>query len=92
MLAVVGYHAGIGWLAGGFLGVSAFFTLSGFLITSLLLTERIDRGRIALGSFWSRRIRRLLPASLLTVVATVVVAAAVADDSQLARLRALRSG
>ena len=87
VLGVVAYHAGIGELRGGFLGVSAFFTLSGFLITSLLLTERRDRGRIALGSFWSRRVRRLLPASLLAIAATVVVAAMIGDDSQLSRLR-----
>ena len=60
LLGVVGYHAGIDGLGGGFLGVSAFFTLSGFLITSLLLTERAASGRVALGSFWARRVRRRL--------------------------------
>ena len=54
--------------ARGFLGVSTFFTLSGFLITSLLLVERRATGRVALGRFWSRRLRRLFPAAALTLV------------------------
>lgn len=88
LLGVVAYHAGIDELRGGFLGVSSFFTLSGFLITFLLLLEHDSRGRIDLVSFWARRLRRLLPAALVTILATVMLAAAVADDSQLARLRA----
>lgn len=87
LLGVIGYHAGIDRLHGGFLGVSAFFTLSGFLITALLLSERASSGRIDLGSFWRRRVRRLLPAALLTIAVTVVLVAAIGDDSQLARLR-----
>ena len=88
LLGVVGYHAGIDWLRGGFLGVSTFFTLSGFLITTLLLQERTSTGSIALGSFWERRIRRLLPAAMVTIVATTIVVALVGDASQLDRLRA----
>jgi len=61
-----------GWARGGFLGVSLFFTLSGFLITSLLVREHDASGQVLLRRFWSRRARRLLPASL-TVVAAVVV-------------------
>jgi peptidoglycan/LPS O-acetylase OafA/YrhL len=87
LLGVVAYHAGIVRFRGGFLGVSAFFTLSGFLITSLLLAEKGDTGRVALGSFWARRVRRLLPAALMTVAGTITLAALIADDSQLARLR-----
>lgn len=87
LVGVVGYHAGVDWLRGGFLGVSTFFTLSGFLITTLLLRERSETGTIALGSFWERRIRRLLPAAMVTVVATTLVVALLGDDSQLARLR-----
>jgi peptidoglycan/LPS O-acetylase OafA/YrhL len=64
-MAVVIYHFGGGeqsWLPGGFLGVDVFFVLSGYLISSLLLTEYLRRGRIDLPQFWVRRVRRLLPA------------------------------
>jgi peptidoglycan/LPS O-acetylase OafA/YrhL len=71
--AVLIFHAGVVWLPGGFLGVDAFFVLSGFLITSLLLGERAKAGRIRLGAFWLRRARRLLPA-LLLLVAFVAIA------------------
>jgi peptidoglycan/LPS O-acetylase OafA/YrhL len=66
--AVLLFHAGVAWLPGGFLGVDAFFVLSGYLITSLLLSERARRGRIRLGAFWLRRARRLLPALLVVLV------------------------
>ncbi len=61
------------WLPGGFLGVDVFFVVSGFLITQLLLRELRDSGRLALGAFYLRRARRLLPA-VLVVIAVVVVA------------------
>ncbi len=77
-LAVIGvmlYHAGVKWVPGGLLGVDAFFVLSGFLITSLLLREvRVD-GRISIGGFWARRARRLLPALLLVLLAVSIWAA-----------------
>lgn len=66
-IAVIGtlaFHNGFSWIAGGFLGVSTFFTLSGFLITSLLVSEREATGEISLARFWSRRFRRLLPGAL----------------------------
>ena len=59
--AVLLYHGDISWARGGYLGVDAFFVLSGFLITSLLLAEWRGDGRIALSAFWARRARRLLP-------------------------------
>jgi len=64
-------------LPGGYLGVSSFFTLSGFLITSLLLLEREGSGRIDLARFWARRLRRLMPAALLGIAlaATFVLVA-----------------
>ncbi|HLK45693.1 MAG TPA: acyltransferase, partial [Acidimicrobiales bacterium] len=65
--AVIAYHAGVTHVTGGFLGVDAFFTLSGFLITSLLLGESRRTGTIALGGFWARRARRLLPCLLLVL-------------------------
>jgi peptidoglycan/LPS O-acetylase OafA/YrhL len=73
------FHAGYPWARGGYLGVSTFFTLSGFLITSLLLGERRTTGRIALSRFWARRMRRLLPASLVTLAAVAVASQFFAD-------------
>lgn len=73
VLAVVAFHVGAPWATGGFLGVSVFFTLSGFLITRLLLDDA-DRHRLVdLGRFWARRARRLLPAMLATVVLVLVL-------------------
>ena len=66
--AVLAFHGGMPWARGGFLGVDAFFVLSGFLITSLLVAEWERTGRVALGAFWLRRARRLLPALLLVIV------------------------
>jgi len=60
---------------GGFLGVTLFFTLSGFLITSLLLVEHDRRGTIDAGRFWGRRIARLSPALLVVVLAVIVISA-----------------
>lgn len=69
--------------SGGFLGVSAFFTLSGFLIVSLMLREAGGTGTLSLRSFWSRRFRRLLPASLMLLCAVVVLTPRVGSPSQL---------
>jgi peptidoglycan/LPS O-acetylase OafA/YrhL len=65
LAAILVFHSHFTWARGGFLGVSVFFTLSGFLITSLLLSERERTGRISLRSFWVRRARRLAPAVLV---------------------------
>ena len=67
------FHGGISWASGGYLGVSLFFTLSGFLITRLLLEERDRSGRVDLGRFYARRIRRLLPASCLCLFGILVL-------------------
>ncbi|MGH3498989.1 MAG: acyltransferase family protein [Nocardioidaceae bacterium] len=76
---VVGYHCGIPWLTGGYVGVDVFFVLSGFLITSLLLAEGRRDGRLDLLRFWRRRVRRLAPAVIVMVAvvcaATLVVGA-----------------
>jgi peptidoglycan/LPS O-acetylase OafA/YrhL len=72
---VVGYHAFPTALPGGFVGVSAFFTLSGFLITSRLLAERDREGGTSLVGFWSGRVRRLLPAAILTIAVTYAIVA-----------------
>ena len=72
VLSVVAYHFQFGWAKGGYLGVDLFFVLSGFLITSLLLEEKFESGRIALGAFWARRARRLLPALFVMLVVVTV--------------------
>ena len=72
--AVFLYHARIDWLPGGFLGVDLFFVLSGYLITSLLLVEWEARNSIDLVRFWLRRARRLLPALVVVVLASLVLA------------------
>jgi peptidoglycan/LPS O-acetylase OafA/YrhL len=69
VVAVLLHHARIPGVRAGFVGVDVFFTLSGFLITSLLLVEHRRTGRVALGAFWLRRARRLLPALFAVVLA-----------------------
>ncbi|MCU0269601.1 MAG: acyltransferase [Acidimicrobiales bacterium] len=86
VIAVVLFHAGFGWASGGFLGVSTFFTLSGFLITALLLAERSATGRVDLRAFWRRRFRRLMPAALAALALAVLYGLAAADPVQQARL------
>ncbi|MCU1343861.1 MAG: acyltransferase 3, partial [Acidimicrobiia bacterium] len=65
--AVLCFHHGFAWATGGYLGVSLFFTLSGYLIASLLLQEKQRTGRIGLGAFWARRARRILPAAAVGI-------------------------
>jgi peptidoglycan/LPS O-acetylase OafA/YrhL len=74
VLAVIAYHLEFAWAGGGLLGVGVFFTLSGYLITDLLLAAQ-RHGGIKLGGFWLGRSRRLLPAlfSMLAVVVAWVV-------------------
>jgi len=88
VLAVMAFHGGISFMPGGFFGVDAFFVLSGFLITSLLVTERLETGGIALRSFWARRARRLLPALLVVIVAVVLYARFIATPGSYPDLRA----
>lgn len=76
VLGVVLYHASLG-PRGGFVGVDVFFVISGFLITSLLEKELGKSGRIDLGSFYARRVRRLLPALGIVLLATTCAAFAV---------------
>src|SRR3954469_24545966 len=74
---ILAYHLDRRWLPGGVLSITVFFTLSGFLITALLLREVDDTGTIDLGTFWLRRARRLAPAAVATVglIAVLVKAA-----------------
>src|SRR5690348_2243422 len=87
VVAVLLFHSQFSWARGGFLGVSAFFTLSGFLITSLLLSQHLGPERGRLRTFWLRRARRLLPAALLTLFGVTAFAATVATPDQLRVLR-----
>ncbi len=73
VLAVLAFHGGMSWATGGYLGVSVFFTLSGFLITSLLLVEHDRRGVVDLRAFYGRRLRRLAPAALCCLLAIATV-------------------
>lgn len=72
VIAVLLYHGHFGF-SGGYVGVDVFFVISGFLITSLLMHEREDTGRIRLVHFYARRARRLLPAATLTIVVTLIL-------------------
>jgi peptidoglycan/LPS O-acetylase OafA/YrhL len=75
VLAVIAFHTGLSSVPGGFYGVDAFFVLSGYLITTLLVSEWAASGTIRLGRFWAGRARRLLPALFLLVAAIGVVLA-----------------
>lgn len=74
ILLVVAAHAGVGLLRGGFIGVDVFYILSGYLITGLLVQERATTGRLGFARFYARRLRRLLPALLLMLAVTCIVA------------------
>ncbi len=90
LLAVAGvlaFHYGVPGAKAGFLGVDLFFVLSGFLITSLLLSE-LQHGRVRLAQFWTRRARRLVPALVPVVVAMLVWGAVFAPAVLRDRLRA----
>ncbi|MDN4476506.1 acyltransferase family protein [Demequina sp. SYSU T00192] len=78
VVLVVAYHLAPSWLPGGYVGVDVFFVLSGFLITTILLRERAERGRISLRRFWVHRARRLLPALAVVVAVGVAVVSAAA--------------
>jgi len=70
VLVVIAYH--FGWLSGGYLGVSTFMALSGFLITSILVNEFERTGNISLRNFWSKRARRLAPAALALLAGVAI--------------------
>src|SRR5438477_12091405 len=86
VLCVIAYHLNVPWAQGGLLGVGVFFTLSGYLITDLLLSHWRRYGSLGLGRFWLRRARRLLPA-LFVMLAVVSLRVAIFDTSQLDAVR-----
>ena len=69
VLLVVAYHAGVQRISGGFVGVDVFFVLSGYLITGILLAQVERTGHVDYAQFYARRMRRLLPAVTLTLLA-----------------------
>jgi len=95
VVLVVLFHAGLGAVPGGFVGVDVFFVISGFLITALLVDELDRSGTVSLSAFYARRVRRLLPLSALVLVVSAFASAAilvplahqsVADDIRAAAL------
>jgi peptidoglycan/LPS O-acetylase OafA/YrhL len=87
VLAVMLYHAGQSWAIGGYLGVDVFFVLSGFLITSLLVQEWCEVGRIDLRAFWVRRAKRLLPALGVVMLGIITYAAVFAAPGEVDTIR-----
>lgn len=73
VVAVVFYHLNFSWAQGGFLGVTIFFVLSGYLITRLLIAEFEQSDRIDLKSFWVRRVRRLVPATITLIIVVALL-------------------
>ncbi len=87
VVAVMMFHGGIPFMGGGFMGVDAFFVLSGFLITSLLVGEWRQSLTIKLASFWARRARRLLPALLLMLLFVAFFASVIVPEGTYGALR-----
>jgi peptidoglycan/LPS O-acetylase OafA/YrhL len=87
VLLVFLFHLQVTGFGAGFLGVDVFFVLSGFLITSLLLSEADKTGRIALAAFWARRVRRLMPALILLLLVVAVVTHFTATFSERTSMR-----
>jgi peptidoglycan/LPS O-acetylase OafA/YrhL len=75
VLAVLGFHATIPVMAGGYVGVDAFFVISGFLITGLILGDLAKHGTFSLKEFYARRARRILPAAGVVLAATSIACA-----------------
>jgi len=86
VLAVIFFHEQFSWAPGGLLGVGVFFTLSGYLITDLLLNKWLKTGRLHLADFWLRRARRLLPA-LFVMLVVVTAWVTLLDRARLDHLR-----
>ena len=77
IIMVLSYHLKLSLFKSGFLGVTVFFVLSGYLITGILISEVEEEGRIDLKNFWLRRIRRLVPAVMSMAVVIIFVSAVV---------------
>ncbi|HEU5302127.1 MAG TPA: acyltransferase [Acidimicrobiia bacterium] len=86
--SVIAFHFGVDGFEGGFLGVDTFFVLSGYLITSLLLTEWGRTSTIHFAAFWVRRARRLLPALFIVLIAIAIWARLDVNTDRLGDFRA----
>jgi peptidoglycan/LPS O-acetylase OafA/YrhL len=82
VLAILTFHLRPDWLPGGFLGVDIFFIISGFLITSLLLDEVQNHGRIDFLRFYRRRFKRLFPSFILVILLTIIAAYILFDQQK----------
>jgi peptidoglycan/LPS O-acetylase OafA/YrhL len=78
---VVAFHSGIGRASGGFIGVDVFFVLSGYLVTEVLLRDLSGGGGVHFRRFYSRRMRRLLPAAAINLVVTCLVFTVIAPPA-----------
>ena len=85
--AVLLFHAGVGWLGGGMLGVDVFFALSGYLITTMLVDEHRRSSTLRLARFYARRARRLVPALLVLILGVAAYAYWLAGTEVLASIR-----
>lgn len=85
--AVVLFHAGISYASGLYMGVDGFFVLSGYLITSLVLSDRAKFGSISFSSFYARRARRLFPALFLLIAVVLIGYYLFGDPAELASIR-----
>jgi peptidoglycan/LPS O-acetylase OafA/YrhL len=85
VMCVVFFHVGFAWMPGGFVGVDVFFVISGYLITRMIMTD-IAAGSFSYATFYGRRVRRLGPAFIATVVFTLAASAVLFTPQDLTRL------
>lgn len=81
VMPVILFHAGAGWMPGGFVGVDVFFVISGYLISAIILRE-MQAGAFSFRRFYERRLRRIIPALLVVLLVTVAVFQVVALPDQ----------
>lgn len=82
VMIVLMYHAGLGWVPSGYLGVDVFFVISGFLITGII-DRQLLKGEFSLVGFYSRRMQRLLPAAYITFLLTSLLALGLLTSQEL---------
>ena len=85
VLSVVAYHAGATWLKGGFVGVDIFFVISGYLITRILIKE-LSADTYSIRRFYQRRLRRLMPALVVVLAASLIIGLALLSASDMRKL------